>query len=254
MLRCRGYGKLGRMASLYLNPTLEPADAELGARVSVTGDEARHAVQVARVRLGERIAIGDGSGFLVWGAVVLASPAELAIEVDEVRHDPDPEPPLRLAQALAKGDRDELAVQAATELGAAGVIPWAAERSVSRWEGAKAEKGRERWTSIVREASKQAIRSRVPDVAALATTAQLAALPGTLLVLDPLGDLALTAVPLGSDPITLVVGPEGGISPREFEILEAAGATRVHLGGEILRTSTAGPAALAVLNARLGRW
>ena len=242
------------MASLYLNPELEPADAELGARVGVTGDEARHAVTVARVRIGERIAIGDGSGFLVWGPVVAASAAELAIEVDEVRHDPEPEPPLWLAQALAKGDRDELAVQAATELGVAGVIPWAAERSVSRWDGAKAAKGRERWASIVREASKQAIRSRVPDVAALATTADLAAGPGRLLVLDPLGDAALTELELDGEPITLVVGPEGGISPREFEQLEAASALRVRLGPEVLRTSTAGPAALAVLNARLGRW
>ena len=242
------------MASLYLNPELEPADAEIGSRVSITGDEARHAVSVARLRVGERIAIGDGSGFLVRGVVVEASPNELAIEVDEVRHDPEPEPPLWLAQALAKGDRDELAVQAATELGASGVIPWAAERSVSRWDGVKAAKGQERWGSIVREASKQAIRSRVPDVAALATTAQLAAVPGRVLVLDPLAELALTEVDLGEERIVLVVGPEGGISPREFEVFETAGAIRVRLGSEVLRTSTAGPAALAVLNARLGRW
>ena len=242
------------MASLYLNPKLEPAESEIGARVSVTGDEARHAVSVARVQVGERVAIGNGSGFLVWGAVVTATPAELAIEVDAVRHDPEPAPLIWLAQALAKGDRDELAVQAATELGGAGIVPWAAERSVSRWEGAKADRGRERWGAIVREASKQAIRSRVPDVTHLATTAQLAALPGTLLVLDPLGKVALTEVPAGGERITLVVGPEGGISPREFALLEEAGATRVRLGAEVLRTSTAGPAALAVLNARLGRW
>jgi len=242
------------MASLYLSPELEPDDAELGARVSVTGEEARHAVTVARVRIGERIAIGDGSGFVVWGPVVAASAAELAIEVDEARHDPEPEPPLWLAQALAKGDRDELAIQAATELGAAGVIPWAAERSVSRWEGVKAGKGRQRWESIVREASKQAIRSRVPEVAALASTDDLARLPGRLLVLDPQGDVALTELPLGQERITLVVGPEGGIAPREFDALVDAGAVRIRLGAEVLRTSTAGPAALAVLNARLGRW
>lgn len=242
------------MASLYLSPELEPADAEVGARVSLIGDEARHAVTVARVRVGERIAIGDGSGFVVWGPVVAASAAELAIEVDEVRHEPEPEPPIWLAQALAKGDRDELAIQAATELGVAGVIPWAAERSVSRWEAAKAAKGRERWASIVREASKQAIRSRVPDVAALAGTTELAALPGRLLVLDPLGDIPLTEVPLDGQRVTLVVGPEGGIAPREFDALVASGALRVRLGAEVLRTSTAGPAALAVLNARLGRW
>ena len=242
------------MASLYLSPELEPADAELGARVSITGEEARHAVTVARVRLGERIAIGDGAGFVVRGAVVAISAAELAIEVDEVRHEPELEPPLWLAQALAKGDRDELAIQAATELGVAGVIPWAAERSVSRWEGAKAGKGQQRWASIVREASKQAIRSRIPEVAALASTAELARLTGRLLVLDPLGDVTLTGVPLGPERITLVVGPEGGIAPREFDALVDAGALRVRLGAEVLRTSTAGPAALAVLNARLGRW
>jgi len=242
------------MASLYLSPELEPADAELGARVSITGEEARHAVTVARVRIGERIAIGDGSGFVVWGPVVAASAAELAIEVDEARHDPQPEPPLWLAQALAKGDRDELAIQAATELGAAGVIPWAAERSVSRWEGVKAGKGRQRWESIVREASKQAIRSRVPEVSALASTDDLARLPGRLLVLDPQGDVALTELPLGQERITLVVGPEGGIAPREFDALVDAGAVRIRLGAGVLRTSTAGPAALAVLNARLGRW
>lgn len=244
----------GPMASLYLNPELEPADAELGARVSVTGDEARHAVQVARVRLGERIAIGDGSGFVAWGAVVTAEPGELAIEVDEVRHDLEPEPPLWLAQALAKGDRDELAVQAATELGVSGIIPWVAERSVSRWEGAKVAKGQDRWRTIVREASKQAIRSRVPEVAGLATSGELALLPGVLFVLDPLATVRLSEVPLGEERITLVVGPEGGISPREFAAFEAEGGVRVRLGPEVLRTSTAGPAALAVLNARLGRW
>lgn len=242
------------MASLYLNSQLEPADAALGSRVSVTGDEARHAVSVARVRVGERIAIGNGAGFVAWGAVVAASPTELAIEVDELRDQPAPEPRMWLAQALAKGDRDELAVQAATELGVAGVIPWAAERSVSRWEGAKIAKGQDRWTAILREASKQAVRSWIPDVAPLASTAQLAARAGSLLVLDPLGDVALTEVAIDDELITLIVGPEGGISSREIAVLQEAGATRVRLGSEVLRTSTAGPAALAVLNARLGRW
>ena len=209
---------------------------------------------VARVRVGERIALGDGAGFVAWGRVVTAEPGELAMEVDEVRHDPEPAPPIRLAQGLAKGDRDELAVQAATELGVSGVIPWAAERSITRWEGAKVAKGEERWRAIVREASKQAIRSRVPEVGALSTTKQLIAGGGRMLVLEPAASLALTAVELDDRPITLVVGPEGGISPRELELFDQAGGTRVRLGREVLRTSSAGPAALAVLNARLGRW
>lgn len=241
------------MASLYLTQDL--AAARVGGRVEVTGDEARHALQVARIRPGERIAVGDGRGTLVRGEVVAAEPGVLAVGVDEVAHEPEPVPQLWLAQALAKGDRDELAVQAATELGVAGVVPWAAERSVTRWEGPKIARNQERWATIVREASKQAIRARVPEVAPLATTAQLAALPGLTVVLEPTARAALTEVPLdGVGRVTLVVGPEGGIAPRELDRLTDAGAVLARLGSEVLRTSTAGPAALALLNVRLGRW
>jgi len=242
------------MASLYLHELTE-ADAVLGARVEVTGDEARHALQVARVRPGERLSIGDGRGTVVRGAVVEAPQGVLALQVEEVVHEPEPTPALWLVQALAKGDRDELAVQAATELGVAGVIPWAAERSVSRWEGAKVARGEERWRSIVREAAKQAIRPRVPEVASLASTSQLAALDGLVIVLEPTAEVPLTGVALdGAELITLVVGPEGGVSPRELDRLRESGAVAARLGPEVLRTSTAGPAALAVLNARLARW
>ena len=245
------------MASLYLHPELSDADAVVGSRVTVTGDEARHAVSVARVRIGERIAVGDGAGLVVWGEVVSAEPTALTIEVDDARVEPTPRPELWLAQALAKGDRDELAIQAATELGVSGVIPWAAERSISRWDGPKVAKGRDRWAAIVREASKQAIRPRVPEVGAHSTTKQLIGLPGKLVVLEPdardaLVDLEFTAG--DAEAVILVVGPEGGISPRELELFADAGAALVHLGPEVLRTSTAGPAALAVLAARLGRW
>lgn len=233
------------MASLYLDPELDAEQAVLGARIVLRGDEARHAVGVARVRPGERIAIADGAGFAVRGAVVSASTGELVLEVDEAWHEPAPAIRLWLAQALAKGDRDELAIQAATELGASGIIPFAAERSISRWEGAKAQKGRDRWAAIVREAAKQSLRPRVPEVRALGSP-----LPGLVLVLEPDADLPLTAVELPTDgDVTLLVGPEGGLGDRELEL-----GTPVRLGREVLRTSTAGPAAIAVLAARLGRW
>lgn len=236
------------MASLYLNPALDSAD--VGSVVGVTADEAKHAVTVARTRVGERLSIGNGRGLVVGGIVTSLDP--FAVEVDDVRREAARDPELWLVQALAKGDRDELAVQAATELGISGVIPWAAERSVTRWEGAKLEKGRARWEAIVREASKQSIRAWVPEVAALTSTRSIT---GRALVLDPMASVALSAVELPSaGRISIVVGPEGGISPREFDLLEEGGATRVRLGAEILRTSTAGPAAIAVLNARLGRW
>ena len=243
------------MASLYLVPEIRVQDAVAGGVVSVTGDEARHAIAVARVRVGEQISVGDGAGVVVAGTVSSTDGGVLSVTVERVVREERPRPELWLAQALAKGDRDELAVQAATELGVTGVIPWSAERSVSRWEGAKATKGRERWAAIVREAGKQAIRAWVPEVAAVEDIRALCAFPGLILPLDPTADRRLTDVDLGEpDRILLVVGPEGGISTRELEQLEGAGARRVRLGPEVLRTSTAGPAALAVLNARLGRW
>lgn len=243
------------MASLYLDESLAPEAFQVGARLALGGPDARHAVQVARVRVGERVAIGDGRGRIARGPVAVAGAGEVVIEVEEVEHAAAPAPAIWLAQALAKGGRDELALQAATELGIAGAIPWAASRSVSRWEGAKAAKGRERWASIAREAAKQSIRATVPEVAGLATTADLAGLPGILLVLDPEGAEAVSAVALdGAERVTLVVGPEGGIDPRELAELTAAGAHRVRLGPEVLRASTAGPAAIAALSVRLGRW
>jgi len=242
------------VASLYLAPELTGADVGAGSVVQVTGDEARHAITVARVRVGERISVSDGDGLLATGVVTSTEGGVVSVEVESAARHPAPSPELWLVQALAKGDRDELAVQAATELGVSGVIPWAAERSISRWDGAKATKGRERWASIVREATKQSIRPRVPVVDPLATLASLAKLRGLVLVLEPTAGERLTEVELDAERITLVAGPEGGVSPRELEVLVAAGARAVRLGPEVLRTSTAGPAALAVLNARLGRW
>ncbi|MEO5534442.1 MAG: 16S rRNA (uracil(1498)-N(3))-methyltransferase [Pseudolysinimonas sp.] len=247
------------MASLYLAGDLARqlnlgTDAVAGSVVTFGGEEARHAVSVARVRIGEKISLGDGAGLVVSGPVLSIDDGVVSVTVESSSLDPATLPELWLVQALAKGDRDELAIQAATELGAAGVIPWAAERSVSRWDGPKADKGRERWASIVREATKQSIRSRIPVVEPMMSTAAVAKLAGVILVLEPTATVTLTAVPLDADRITLVVGPEGGIAPRELETFLSAGATIVRLGPEVLRTSTAGPAALAVLNARLARW
>ncbi|MCU1417309.1 MAG: rRNA ((1498)-N(3))-methyltransferase [Schumannella sp.] len=243
------------MASLYLVPEMSEPDAAAGGIVRVTGDEARHAITVARIRVGEHISVGDGAGLIADGTVTSIAGGDLEVAVHVLRREEAPRPQLWLAQALAKGDRDELAIQAATELGVSGVIPWQAERSVSRWEGAKAQKGRERWRSIVREATKQSIRAWVPEVAEPATTKALTRLTGLVLVLEPTASTPLTAIPLEDlERITLVVGPEGGVSATELEQFEDAGARAVRLGPEVLRTSTAGPAALAVLNARLGRW
>lgn len=257
------------MSSLFLRADLAELAPTVGMGIALAGDEARHAITVNRVRVGEIISIGDGNGLMVTGPVVTVEPKALEIEVESVTTQDLPDIELWLAQALAKGDRDEMAVQAATELGVSGVIPWGAERSISKWTGQKVTKGIERWRAIVREAAKQSIRHRIPVVAEHSSTKQLVALAATatVVLLDPtaetkISDLVVPEAAENTAPqrlaaprrLILVVGPEGGISPHEIELLQAAGALRVRLGTEILRTSTAGPAALAVLNARLGRW
>ncbi len=250
------------MASLYF--TDDPlVDARTGDLVQLTGAEARHAFSVARARVGEALSVTDGRGVVGSGQVEAASAAGVSIRLASVRTERVPVPRVWLVQALAKGDRDELAIQAATELGVDGVVPWSAARSVSRWQGPKIDRGLERWTSIVREASKQAIRSRVPEVRSLASTADLAewAPSVRMFVLEPTASVGVQAavgrVDLADAPdadIVLVVGPEGGIDPSELDRLTGAGAHLVRLGETILRTSTAGPAALAVVNVALGRW
>jgi len=232
------------------------ADAEIGELIALTGAEAKHASVVRRIRVGETITLGDGKGTWLEGTVDDVSSSRVTVRVGSRSTQDIPATRLLLAQALAKGDRDELAVQAACELGVDEVIPWQAARSVSRWEGPKAAKGRERWTSIVREAAKQAHRAWVPEVAAVESTAQLAAraADARVLVLDPWTSTRLSAIESDGRDIVLVVGPEGGIAPEELDRLEAAGAERVKLGDTVLRTSTAGPAAIALLSATLGRW
>lgn len=230
----------------------------IGSSVALTGTEAKHAATVRRMRAGEGIQLSNGAGLRVIGTVSNVAPNELSVQVAEVSQETLPSPSLVLVQALAKGDRDELAIQAATELGVGRVIPWQADRSISRWDGPKIAKGIDRWQSIVTEAAKQALRAWFPTVEPPVTTKQLSGLLAGfagVLVLDPTADLPLSQseLPVGGE-LAIVVGPEGGISDSELELLEAGGAVRVRLGAEILRTSTAGMAAIAALQGRLGRW
>ncbi|APZ34436.1 16S rRNA (uracil(1498)-N(3))-methyltransferase [Microbacterium aurum] len=235
-----------------------PLDAPVGAEIVITGAEAHHAAAVRRVRVGEEVTVGDGRGLWLEAVVTDVAPKRVVAAVTARTSHPAAAPRLVLVQALAKGDRDELAIQAATELGVDEIVPWQAARSVSRWDQAKAAKGVARWQTIVREAAKQAHRAWVPVVSAPVSTAQLAARAASrMLVLEPTASVPLSGVALAPDDardLVLVVGPEGGIAPEELVALADAGATAARLGETVLRTSTAGPAALAVLNARLGRW
>ena len=247
---------------------VEPGDlaaAADGGTYLLGGSEGRHAGVVQRRSPGERVDVVDGAGVRVRGTVEAVTADGVVLRVVERVEEPTPEIALVLVQALAKGDRDELAIEAATEVGADAVVPWQAERSVVVWRGERAAKSRARWVGTVRTATKQSRRARVPDVAAAVDTATLAgrvratvADGGAVLVLHEEATEPIATVPLGTADaarsVLVVVGPEGGISDRELALLVGGGARAVRLGPHVLRTSTAGPVALALLAQRLGRW
>ncbi len=242
------------MAHFYLSDGA--TSAVPGSLVEVAGAEARHAITVGRLKLGERLSVGDGNGAVVSGDVTMVGADRFTLLVQSVDFEEEASPSLWLAQALAKNDRDELAIQAATELGVDGIIPWASARSIVKWDAKKQHKHEERWRSILREASKQSMRYRIPVLRALASTGTLAKLGEEfqVVVLDPTGDEPLSALTTDGRDIVLVVGPEGGITPAELARFRSGGAFVASLGSHVMRTSTAGPAAIAVLNGRLHRW
>ncbi len=228
-----------------------------GDRVLLDGAEGRHAATVRRIGPGERVLLADGAGLRATCDVVDAGKAELELVVAELSVEEEPRPRFVLVQALAKGDRDDQAVEAATEFGVDEVVPWQAARCIVQWRGDRGEKARRKWESAVVAAAKQSRRSRVPVVAELVTTKGLAARVGAataayVLHEDATQSLAAQHVP-DTGEVLVVVGPEGGITPEEVAALEAAGALTVRLGPTVLRSSSAGPAALAVLSAA-ARW
>jgi 16S rRNA (uracil1498-N3)-methyltransferase len=238
-------------APLFL---VAPGTLAAGA-VKVGGAEGRHAVRVRRLRVGERVDLADGEGTVAHGVVTGAAGDVLTVELRDVETLPAPQPRLVVAQALAKGDRGELAVELMTEIGVDAIVPWAASRCVTVWSGERGERARQRWVAHAREAAKQARRPRVPVIDALATTKELAARDATIVVLHEAATRSLTGVDLpASGEVLLVIGPEGGISAAELTAFQEVGAQLCRLGPEILRTSTAGVAALAALLPRTGRW
>lgn len=224
---------------------------------TLDGPEGHHAADVQRLQPGETLQLTDGAGGIATARVTAAERGSLRLQILDRRTLPAPDPKLTVVQALPKGDRGERAVQMLTEIGVDEVIPWAASRSIVQWKGPRGDKARAKWTSTAREASKQARRGRLAEVAELHTTKQLVARlrsAAAVLVLHEEADLPLSQVALpAAGEIALVIGPEGSISPDELAALAEFGAP-VRLGDTVLRTSTAGPAALAVLQARLGRW
>ncbi|MCI0143385.1 16S rRNA (uracil(1498)-N(3))-methyltransferase [Arthrobacter bambusae] len=233
------------------------------------GAEARHAVTVKRLEIGEAVDIADGAGKRLTGTVAGSGQGTLTVLASAVQEEGRPAVRLVLVQALAKGDRDELAVETATELGIDAVVPWQAERSIVRWKGDRAAKAHAKWQSVATAAAKQARRAWIPEVRAAVDGSGLAAAVAAAdlaIILHedakrPLrdvlenwrGGISGEDTDAGRE-VLLIVGPEGGISPREVTKLSDVGAVTALLGHHVLRSSTAGPAAVVLASDILGRW
>jgi 16S rRNA (uracil1498-N3)-methyltransferase len=241
---------------VHLVPSLD--GVRVGSGVTVEGDEAHHAVAVRRLRVGESVVLTDGRGVAVTGEVTSTGKRVFEVVASSVDAEPAPEPAFVVVQAIPKGERGELAVEVLTEVGVAEIVPWAASRCVAVWKGERVTKSLNRWRSTAREAAKQARRSWFPDVPEMATTRDVVDVVAdadlaVVLHEEASQSLACLDVPL-TGRVVVVVGPEGGLTDDEVSALTGAGAVSVRLGSEVLRTSTAGLAAVSALLARTARW
>lgn len=237
---------------------LTDADALSHERVTLTGKEGRHAATVRRIAVGETVDLGDGAGTRARCEVVEVGRDIVVFAVRSRWNEPSPEPRITVVQALPKGDRGELAVELMTEAGVDRLVPWQAQRSIAKWQGERAAKGTAKWRATAREAAKQSRRSHLPRVDDLhgihAVEDLLRSATLAVVLHEDASERLTTVTPPTSGEVVLVVGPEGGFTDAELTAFTGAGAQRVALGASVLRTSTAGVAALAVLQARCGRW
>jgi 16S rRNA (uracil1498-N3)-methyltransferase len=226
--------------------------------IVLSGAEGRHAATVRRLAAGERVDVTDGAGAIAECVVSAVRPGLIELAVLDRRAEPAPEPRIVVVQAIPKGDRGELAVEIMTEVGVDGVVAWQAERCVARWRADRAGRALARWQATAREAAKQARRAWIPEVTgpedSQAIVRRVAAAPLAVL-LDSQARSALGDIPLPDrGEIVVIVGPEGGVSPAETAALAGAGATSARLGPTVLRSSSAGAVATALILARSPRW
>jgi len=233
-------------------------DAVSGERVSFDAEEAHHLARVLRLGPGDVVQAVDGRGLDLTVRLTRVGPrsAEGAI-VSRVSRPVESPLDLTLAQGIPKGDKLESIIRMATELGASRIVPLVTERTIARAEPARWSRRLVRCRRVAREAAKQSGRAVIPEVEEPRTLAEWLGeprSPGVLLCCWEGERAGLDAVlPAGRlDRVTVVVGPEGGLSPGEVARLRAVGALVAGLGPRILRTETAGPVALALLQARYG--
>lgn len=250
------------MLSLYLLPEQRFHTKAIvpGVRLRIDGDEAHHIAKVARHHEGDRILISDGRG--VRATVVIEAIDRKAVEVvvEEITRSEDPKVRLRVIQALTKSDRANECVELLVGAGVDEIIPWQAERSIGKWDATSSP---EKWRSWIRSAVKQTRRDRIPRLADLFQLSSLTKREDEAVVVFDEGASSPFDAAFAQEmesrfaparTITVVIGPEGGLSEREVAALREQGALIARLGVPILRSAHAGAAALIAVQAALSIW
>ena len=232
-----------------------PGPLHSGAQIALPRELAHHAERVLRLAVGEEVVLFDGSG-AEFPARLLALGPQARAEITDCR-EPARESPLSvtLVQALASGDKMDWVIQKAVELGAAAVIPVAAQRSVLKLAGERAGRRQGHWRQVAVAACEQCGRNRIPPIAEVRPLARYLEEPWEgrwRLLLDPAEGRRLVDLPRPTGPVHVLVGPEGGWSEAELAAARAAGCMPIRLGPRVLRTETAGLAVLAALQALWG--
>jgi 16S rRNA (uracil1498-N3)-methyltransferase len=238
------------MLTLFFVPDLGE-----GQSVVVAGDEAHHAIKVLRIEISQEIMLADGAGAWVRGSVASMDKKSFVVSVLERGIAQGVVPELIVIQALMKSDRAKEAIELLTVAGATKIIPWQSERSIAKWQDDLGEK----WVKTSIAAAKQSRRITLPEIETPITTAHIAQRFGGERNLFVLHESATTKISdaaksISGGPIVLVVGPEGGLTQTELDLLGSAGGTIVLLGSEVFRAAHAGFAALSAISALIGRW
>lgn len=232
------------------------AGLAVGTSIALPDASANHLARVLRLREGDGCVLFNGDGRDYDARIAAISKRGVLADVVGAR-DVDNESPLRvsLLQGIARGEKMDLILQKATELGVASVIPVMAERTEVKLDAERTEKRMAHWRSVIASACEQSGRARLPSLAvptALGDAAKAVDHGATKLTLDPTGDVSLATVKIDAAAVVVAIGPEGGWSPRDRDTLSAAGFIGLRLGPRVLRTETAGLAAIAALQSRFG--
>lgn len=228
-----------------------------GREIDLPAQAGEHLVRVLRLERGHPLVLFNGDGGEYAATITALAKRGVTVQVGERRADADRESPLRLvlAQGIARGDKMDWVLQKATELGVERIVPLITERTEVRLDADRAERRLAHWQAVLAGACEQSGRNRLPELAAPVRlahwAASLGAEAGRRLALDPTGDRRASDLPR-IEAATLVVGPEGGLSDQDLAVLRQAGFDGLRLGPRILRTETAGLAAIAALQALHG--